>query len=307
MRMMIYTCAALALLVSAGASAQSFSFQTLDNPGDPTFNQLLGINDDGTIVGYFGSGQSGHPNQAYEISPPYTEYTGRNQNGSVQTQATGINNAGFITGFWSNTNMGVGDANFAFLLEPIVSKDASINTIPRLTGVAPPTSQGLGINNSDVVAGFFVDVNGVSHGFTYSVRTAAYTTISIKNALSTSATGINDNGQVCGFYVNAKGNTVGFVRNSNGGVLTSFTVPHMTFTQILGINNSGVAVGFYNDANGISHGLYYTPSTGAWLTVDDPSGILGTVINGINNNNQLVGFYTDAAGNVHGMLINVVP
>jgi len=35
----------------------TYSFQTLDNPGDPTFNQLLGINNDGLIAGFFGNGQ----------------------------------------------------------------------------------------------------------------------------------------------------------------------------------------------------------------------------------------------------------
>lgn len=36
--------------------ADTFTFQTLDNPGDPAFNQSPGINDAGTIAGYFGDG-----------------------------------------------------------------------------------------------------------------------------------------------------------------------------------------------------------------------------------------------------------
>ena len=32
------------------------SFFVLNNPGDPAFNQLLGINDGHVIVGYFGDG-----------------------------------------------------------------------------------------------------------------------------------------------------------------------------------------------------------------------------------------------------------
>ena len=308
MKTMILASATCALLASAAASAQTFTFQTLDNPGDPTFNQLLGINDDGTIVGYFGSGAVGHPNQAYEIKAPYTKYVVRNQNGSAQTQATGINNGGFITGFWSNTNMGTNDANFAFLFEPVGAKLASINVIDPNTGQGtPPISQALGINNSNVAAGFYVDANGVSHGFTYAVSTAAYTNVNIAKATATAVTGINDNDQQSGFYTNAKGHTLGFVRNSSGGVVTSFTVPGTTFTQLLGINNSGVAVGFYNDANGLPHGLYYTPANGNWIQIDDPNAPMGTVVNGINNNNQLVGFYTDAAGNVHGMIVTVTP
>jgi hypothetical protein len=312
MRNLILASAACTLFASAGASAQTFTFTTLDNPGDPTFNQLLGINDDGTIVGYFGSGAVGHPNIGYEISAPYTEYVSRNQPGSVQTQATGINNAGLITGFWSDTNDGT-DNNFAVLFEPVVSRVASISVVDPLVAFnqvpnSPAwVSQALGINNEDVVAGFYVDGWGTSHGYTYSLKTAAYTAVNVANGAPDAATGINDNGQVSGFYVNAKKQTVGFVKNSTGGVVTSFHVPGTTFTQLLGINNSGVAVGFYNDSNNVPHGLYYTPANGNWLAVNDPAGVQGTVVNGINNKNQLVGFFIDAAGNFHGMIVDVTP
>jgi hypothetical protein len=303
MRSLLLAAAACGLFVTA-ASAQTFSFSTLDNVKDPTFNQLLGINDSGVIVGYFGSGQVGHPNIGYEIAPPYTSFMSNNQPGSVQTQATGINNAGITTGFWSDTNTGT-DANFAFVRSPVGQNFAYTSVINPLTASMPRVSQALGVNNSNVVAGFYVDANGGTHGYTYKASTAAYNPIKIGGSLADAATGINDNGQVCGFIVQKGGKTAGFVRSANGGVITRFQVPGTGFTQLLGINNSGVAVGFYTDVNGLNHGLYYTPSTGAWLTVDDPNGVQGSVVNGINNEGQLVGFYTDAGGNTHGMLVAV--
>ena len=54
--------AAPAIAQNQGGSAK-YSFETLDNQNDVTFNQLLGINDHGLIAGYFGSGQAGHPEQ----------------------------------------------------------------------------------------------------------------------------------------------------------------------------------------------------------------------------------------------------
>jgi len=40
----VMAASALAAFISTSAlHAQTFAFQTLDNPGDPTFNQLLGI------------------------------------------------------------------------------------------------------------------------------------------------------------------------------------------------------------------------------------------------------------------------
>jgi hypothetical protein len=307
MRNLILASAACALIASAGASAQTFTFTTIDNPGDPTFNQLLGINDDGKIVGYFGSGQAGHPNIGYEISPPYTTYVPRMQPGSLQTQATGINNAGFITAFWSDSNSGISDNNFAVLFEPLKGGLASINVINPKTNAAPAVSQALGINNSNVVAGFYNDVYGVAHGITYTVGTATYAPIKIGGSTSVTATGINDNDEVCGFYSNAKNQTLGFVRSADGAVITTFRIPGQSTVQLFGLNNSGIAVGSYTDANLITHGVYYNSTNGAWIQVDDPNGIGGTVLNGLNNNNQIVGFYTDAAGNVHGMLVNVTP
>jgi hypothetical protein len=297
--------AAAACLVASAASAQTFTFTTLDNPGDPTFNQLLGINDRGVIVGYFGSGMVGHPNIGYEISPPYTKFVPNNQPGSVQTQATGINNAGLTTGFWSDTNLGTGDANFAFLRVPVGHNFTYVSTIDPATASSPRVSQALGVNNSNVVAGFYADASGASHGFTYALSTGAYSTFAVPNT-STAITGINDSGTTCGVVTNSE-RTVGFTRNASGGVFSRFNVPGSKNTQLLGINNEGVAVGFYADSNNLMHGLYYVPATGDWLRVDDPDGVQGTVINGINNKGELVGFYTDAAGNVHGMVVTVQP
>jgi hypothetical protein len=307
MRNLLLAASVFGVMASA-ASAQTFTFTTIDNPGDPTFNQLLGINDSGVIVGYFGIGTVvGHPNQGYEIAPPYTSFTSANFPGSVQTQVTGINNAGFTTGFWSGTNLGGGDANYGFASQPTGTNVTYISVTDPLVAITPTTDQALGVNNSGIVAGFYVDSATNTHGFTYSLSTAAYTPVDIKGAASTAATGINDNGEVCGFYITQKKAEYGFVRNVNGGVVTHFKVPGSTGTQLLGINNSGVAVGFYTDKFNIMHGLYYTPSTGAWTAVNAPNGPLGTVLNGINNKNQLVGFYTDAATNVHGMLVTVTP
>lgn len=60
-----------AIMLSASAFAGSNpTFTTIDNPLDPTFNQLLGINTAGVISGYYGSGAPGHPNQGYTIAAP---------------------------------------------------------------------------------------------------------------------------------------------------------------------------------------------------------------------------------------------
>ncbi len=300
--------AAAAILIAGLAQAQSFTYTTIDNPADPTFNQLLGINDHGVIAGYFGSGAAGHPNQGYTIAGPYTAFRNFAEPGSVQTQATGINNAGLITGFWSNTNQGNNqDANFGLLAMPVGKTFNFLAATDPLVAGQPRIAQALGVNNNNLAVGFYLDANGNSHGYTFNSATATYQPVNVAGSQQVVAAGINDAGETCGSYVNRQGNTVGFTRNASGGVVATFHVPGTNFTQLLGINNSGIAVGWYTDAAGIAHGLYYNSTNGAWLSVNDPNGVGGTVVNGLNNQGQLVGFYTDAAGNVHGMLVTVSP
>ena len=62
---------ALSLGTPAFASTQSssgYQFRTLNDHRDVTFNQLLGINNEGVIAGYFGSGAQGHANMGYRLS-----------------------------------------------------------------------------------------------------------------------------------------------------------------------------------------------------------------------------------------------
>ena len=305
MRTLLLAAAACGALATAStAMAQTFTFSTLDNPADPTFNQLLGINDAGVIVGYYGSGQPGHPNKGYEIAPPYTKFTTNMQPGSVQTQATGINNSSQTTGFWSDTNTGT-DANFAFYRLPNGKNFTYVSAIDPLVASTPRISQALGINNNSELAGFYLDANGASHAYTYSLSTSAYASVVIGGASSAAATGVNDSGEISGFFTNStSGKTGGFVRSANGGVITKFKrARHHVHAAARHQQRGRRRRLLQRYRRRAARPLYYTPANGAWLTVDDPSGAGGTVVNGVNNMNQLVGFYTDAAGNTHGMIV----
>ena len=164
------TSAASASTLSAQGHGTAYSFRTLDNAKDLTFNQLLGINDSGVIAGYFGSGAQGHPNKGYLLLPPYGHgnYINENFPGSVQTQVTGLNNRGVTVGFWStmnNANM-VND-NFGFV---DVGGHFRTADFPTKSPANPPVDQLLGVNDSDVAVGFYTDANGNNHGYEYNIR-----------------------------------------------------------------------------------------------------------------------------------------
>jgi hypothetical protein len=291
--------ASASTLSPASARTTSYSFQTLNNNTDPTFNQLLGINDFGVITGYFGSGAQGHPNKGYQLEPNRVRYINENFPGSVQTQVTGLNNTGVTVGFWSSMN----NASMVNDNHGFVDVGGRFRTADFPTGspAAPPVDQLLGVNDRDVAVGFYTDANGNNHGYEYNIVTNRYSSVSYQDA-SLTAAAINDRGDVAGFY-SAGGNTDGFIKFGNRTFI-SLAVSGASSTMALGVNNSDEVVGTYTVGSGdsaVMHGFTWTPQHG-FRTVDDPHGIGTTTINGVNDFGQLVGFYVDAAGNTDGFL-----
>ena len=279
----------------AGAAA-GYSFTTLDNHADPTFNQLLGINNNDVISGYFGSGNPGHPNQGYLLNPPYGQpnYTSENFPGSVQTQVTALNNLGDTAGFWvngKNTNRGFVEWNGAF----------ASYTDPKTPHKAGSVNQILGINDAGTAVGFYTDASGNAHAYKLNQASGQFTAIHVPGT-SVTATAINNNGDIVGLATSS-GSTYSWLLHA--GHLTTLQFPGGSDTQAFGVNFRDQIVGSYVDGGGKMHGFVVSDPMGPkshWTRIDDPNGIGSTVVNGINNAGDLVGFYTDSAGNVDGML-----
>jgi probable HAF family extracellular repeat protein len=280
-----------------------YAFETLDNQADPTFNQLLGINQNGVIAGYFGSGAAGHPNKGYTLDPPYGQanYVNENFPGSVQTQVTGLNDKGVTVGFWADgNNADQMNNNFGFYASH--GRYHEVNFPGSLIQGGVSVNQLLGVNDHDVAVGFYTDANGNNQGYTYDIGSRRFERVTINGATSLTATAINNKGDVAGFYTDANGNTHAFLRTHSG--VKTLDVPGASMTQALGVNDRDEVVGDYTVGTGSSaamHGFTWTPK-GHFTTVDDPHGIGTTTINGVNDRGQLVGFYVDSAGNTDGLL-----
>jgi len=299
------TSAASASTLSAQGHGTAYSFRTLDNANDVTFNQLLGINDEGVIAGYFGSGAAGHPNKGYVLLPQYGQgnYINENFPGSVQTQVTGLNNRGVTVGFWSSmNNANMVNDNFGFVDVGGHFRNADF---PTGSPASPPVDQLLGVNDSDVAVGFYTDANGNNHGYEYNIGSSRFSSVTDPSlpGASLTAAAINDEGDVAGFYTNAAGTTDGFLKTHRGQFI-DLAVPGASSTMALGVNGSDEVVGTYTVGSGSSavmHGFTWTPQHG-FSTVDDPHGAGTTTINGVNDRGQLVGFYVDSNGNTDGFL-----
>jgi hypothetical protein len=290
-------------------TASAYQFSSLDNASDLTFNQLLGVNNEGVIAGYFGSGAQGHPNKGFLLLPQYGQgnYVNENFPGSVQTQVTGLNDNGDTVGFRSSMNNAsqVND-NHGFW-----AKNGAFHTVDFPTGdnANPRVDQLLGINDNDVAVGFYTNGQGNNRGYTYSVSTRTFTRVQVPGyptgvaGPSLTAAAINDNGDVAGFYVDRNGTTDAFLAVHHGGFST-LDYPGATATQAFGVNDHDEVVGAYTVGSGSSatmHGFTWTPD-GGFVSVDDPNGMGTTTVNGVNNAGDLVGFYVDGAGNTDGFL-----
>jgi len=243
----------------------SYSFQSVVNAGDPAFTQLLGINNAGTIAGYFGDGSVVPKTWASPLVLP-NNFTNENYPGSTQTQVVGINNTGETVGFWMDSGgiiHGFTDIGGSFT----TVSNPSTTTVTQLLGVngrrgwlqpdqlddlgrlpgrwrylyctrpfGSTFAQPLGLNDSGQIVGDYIDAGGQMHGFVYTISTGIYQSVDDPNGIGTTTiNGINDQGQLVGFYVDSNQNTIGFVASAS-------PEPNSLSLTLLGAMLAGVAL-----------------------------------------------------------------
>lgn len=297
------------------ASAQSSDnnqqhFYVLDNPGDPNFNQLLGINNAVVVVGYYGDGTV-VANNGYLLIPK-NHYSADNfthlesGDSASQTQVIGINNNLFpdVVGFYTDKDTGY-THGFLDANGTQAAVDDPAGSPPNVT---TPVQNLLGINVAGEAAGFWTDNNGHEHGFVVQLdlqSLSAQKFIEIPpstfaGAVATQASDITDHDGVCGFWTDAEGNNHGFF-GTLGQKYYPITVklPDVTVksTSPFGCNNKGEIVGSFTDSSGNVHGFLFThgkyyqfDATGSSQTA--AFGVMGTFINGVNDEGDIVGYFS---------------
>ncbi len=165
-----------------------------------SFNQLLSQNDFGQAAGYYSTqGNGSGPDTAYVYDEDGGVFEAFTIPNSVSAQATGINNASSVCGFYvdgSNVNHGWVQVLGHF----------TVLDYPGSTG-----TQALGLNNKGLVVGVWTDTSGNSHGFVYTVATKSFVSVDDPDGIGTTVVnGINDKGTLVGFFGTAPINS-GFV------------------------------------------------------------------------------------------------
>jgi hypothetical protein len=157
--------------------------------------EAWGVNDSGTIVGYYEDAFSNDQGFKY-VNGKYTIISCK---GWTNTRALGINDAGLIVGdVW---NIKTSHSGFLY-------KSGKCTTFDYRYPKATSTTAA-GINKSDQISGWYTDSKGADHGF---VKTGSdFKALNYPNAVGTLAFHLNDAGQVAGFYEDTSGGFHGFV------------------------------------------------------------------------------------------------
>ena len=212
----------------------------IDNPAAAGNTHVYGINDDGYILGHYDGGYFLKTGTEYQKLANYQ--------GTRPTEYTGVNKSGQLSGyFWTADGYARG----------FVKNDAGFTVINHPSANLTACSGGqcgtfiTGINNHGQLSGYYVNADGVQHGFVKSG--SSYIPIEHPDGdsgklINTHVAGINDNGRLAGYFWGPDGYSRGFT--TDGDRLIEIVHPDATGgghgTSVYGINNSGRTVGWFD-------------------------------------------------------------
>jgi hypothetical protein len=294
-----------ALLSGAAPSAHSrpgairpavtYRFKTVTYPGLSNFNELLGINNQRHLVGYFGSGTPSDPSSGYVVYPPYLAEDFRllQYPQATNTIATAPSNIRTIAGYYTT-----GGRTLSFLFATGIWYSYED---PHASGPSGKTEI-LSLNDSGIAVGIY-QASSSEGAFEVNIATGHFQGITPPKGTDMVPTGINGHGDLVGYWTQS-GTTVGFLRKN--GTYTEFTYPGSKSTRFLGVTAHDYIVGSYVDKSGNTHGFLlisplWKPGT-KWQSLDDPNAAGTTVATGVNIHQDVVGYYIDHSGTTHGFL-----
>jgi len=199
------------------------------------FTYLNGINDSGTVVGYYQ--YQNHNLSAYGFTWSDGQFTSLQVPGSVYTEPNGINTNGDIVGWYAPAD----NPGRAF-----------VYTGGQFRNFAYPgafSTKALGINDTGAIVGYWEDSEITHHGMIY--NRGNFQSVDYPGQTQTVLTGINDSGYISGYYI---GPGPGYVPGGflyKDGNFYPANIPNATSSEVLGINKKGDVSGFYQTSTSL--------------------------------------------------------
>jgi hypothetical protein len=216
-----------------------FSVPLVDPHDTANTTQARGINSSEFVCGDYLDAGSGTYHGFFLRGSKFHNF---NVPGSTTTILLGLNDGGNFCG--SDTPGSGVQSGFVS-----VGRTITEFTVPDATATLAYQ-----INNSNQVAGYWIDINGVTHGYYRDSDGSIVSPIDPAGSTGTIVFGNNDNNYLVGRYADAAGLTHGFVFIPPSTYVT-YDFPGSTFTSLNGINGAGLIVGRYLDNAGIEHGI----------------------------------------------------
>lgn len=246
------------------------TFTTFDVPDAGGYGSTpIALNWEGAVVGYYTDQNYlfhafvRNPNGAFVmwVGPGSCDTNG--SQGCYGSAAFNINGFGVIVGSYADNSGNFVNHSYvrdlAGKLKPFGVPGAGTGSYQ---GTGCPGCA-LGFNQFGIVAGIYIDANGVQHGFVRSLD-GRFTTFDVPGAGTGSRQGtgcpsdcptsLNDWGAITGTYIDAGNVYHGYLRNPAGKIVT-VDPRGSIFTLSSGINDFGVVTGYYQDANNVYHGF----------------------------------------------------
>ncbi len=209
----------------------------------------------------------------------------------------------------THRNLILGLCAFLLAIAPMaVAAEEPANGVSHFKNINAPGASETdtnAINNLGVIAGDYVDKNGIQHGMILNGK--KLTSVDRKNCTA------NHTLSAISFYgINNKNTVVGWCQDSVTGVNDAFSYskgkfvtispPGATSTQAQGINDKGQFVGTYLDSSGMEHGFLL--SGGQYTTLDVPNGYTNSDAWAINNKGLITIFAVNSGGSYDSFLFN---
>lgn len=221
------------------------------------------INDDNIIAGSFIDNTGTHAFFG-TIAGSYTAFDYKGP-GVFKTEARGINDSGYITGYAASTKRILG---YEWERDPA----GNLTTITRSKNDIPLDGIAQQINNAGLFVGDWIAEKPPNNRSAYEGKNGELSkTLDLPfGSSSNAARGVNNAGEAVGYFLDNFGSARGFVLSDGAATQVDYPDRREVTTYLAAINDKGLATGYWGDKNNALHAFKLDTVTNAFTPIRVP-------------------------------------